>query len=129
MRGRVAADPQASGVQPTRDHRGDRSLAVGAGDDDGEKGALGPVEGLHERADRVEPELDAEELARGESLLRRHACVCMNLSASASGGLQLAAIDDHVDHAVLDEELRALEALGQLLADRLLDDPRARRSR
>ena len=32
---------------------------------------------------------------------------------------QLAALDDQVEHAVLEQELRALEALGQLLTDRL----------
>src|SRR4051794_39374248 len=31
--------------------------------------------------------------------------------------LELLARDDHVDHPVLEQELRALEALGQLLAD------------
>ena len=39
--------------------------------------------------------------------------------------LELAPIDDHVQHAVLEEELAALEALGQLLPDGLLDDARA----
>ena len=34
------------------------------------------------------------------------------------------ALDDRVDHAVLEQELGALEALGQLLADGLLDDAR-----
>jgi hypothetical protein len=34
-------------------------------------------------------------------------------------------IDDQVEHPVLEQELAALEALGQLLADRLLDDARA----
>ena len=46
-------------------------------------------------------------------------------STRAIDVLQLAAIDDHVEHAVLEQELAALEALGQLLADRLLDDARA----
>ena len=39
--------------------------------------------------------------------------------------LQLAAIDDDVEHAVLEQELAALEPLGQRLADGLLDDARA----
>src|SRR5689334_22059862 len=39
--------------------------------------------------------------------------------------LELAAIDDHVEHAVLEQELAALEAFRQLLPDRLLDDPGA----
>jgi len=39
-------------------------------------------------------------------------------------GLQLAPVDDDVDHAVREEELAALEPVGQLLADRLLDDAR-----
>src|SRR5690606_25419529 len=37
----------------------------------------------------------------------------------------VAAIDDHVDRALLEQELGALEALGELLAHGLLDDPRA----
>ena len=37
---------------------------------------------------------------------------------------QLAAVDDHVERALLEQELGALEALGQLLANRLLDDAR-----
>ena len=38
---------------------------------------------------------------------------------------ELVAMHDHVDHAVGEEVLRALEALRQLLADRLLDDARS----
>src|SRR5690606_21165675 len=38
--------------------------------------------------------------------------------------LHLAAGDDVVEHAVLEQELRALEPLGELLADGLLDDAR-----
>src|SRR5918994_6228568 len=41
------------------------------------------------------------------------------------GRLQLAAIDDQIEHAALDQELAALEALGKLLTDRLFDDARA----
>jgi len=37
----------------------------------------------------------------------------------------LAAIDDHVDGALFEQKLGTLEALGQLLAHRLLDDARA----
>src|SRR5215472_7444366 len=37
---------------------------------------------------------------------------------------QLAAIDDHVDRARLEQELGALEAFGQLLADGVLDHAR-----
>ena len=36
----------------------------------------------------------------------------------------LAAVDDRVDHPVLQQELRALEPLRELLLDRLLDHPR-----
>ena len=43
----------------------------------------------------------------------------------ADGLFQLFARHDHVDHAVLQQIFRALEALGQLLADGLLDDARA----
>ena len=39
---------------------------------------------------------------------------------------QLLALDDHVEHAVLEQELGALEALGQRLADGLLDHARSR---
>src|SRR5690349_936210 len=38
---------------------------------------------------------------------------------------QLPAVDDHVDGALLEQELGALEAFGQLLAHRLLDYARA----
>src|SRR5688572_23885158 len=38
---------------------------------------------------------------------------------------QLAPVDDHVDRALLEQEFRALEALGQRLAHRLLDHARA----
>src|SRR5687768_8539303 len=40
--------------------------------------------------------------------------------------LQLAAIHHHVEHAAFEQELAALEAFGQLLPDRLLDDARTR---
>src|SRR5262245_42839645 len=40
--------------------------------------------------------------------------------------LQLAPVDHHVEHAVLKQELGALEARGQLLPDRLLDHARTR---
>ena len=43
----------------------------------------------------------------------------------AEGRLQLAPIDDQVEHAALEQELAALEAVGQLLADGLLDHARA----
>ena len=38
------------------------------------------------------------------------------------------AMHHHVDHAVREEILGLLEALGQLLADRLLDHARARKT-
>ena len=43
--------------------------------------------------------------------------------------LQILALGDDVHHAVLQQELRGLEPLGQVAADGLLDDPRARRNR
>ena len=49
--------------------------------------------------------------------------------AGAARGAQLEAMHHHVDHAVLEQVLRALEAFGQLLADRLLDHRAGRRSR
>src|SRR5207237_5225762 len=42
--------------------------------------------------------------------------------------LHLAAIDDEIEHAVLEQELAALEAFRQLLTDGLLDDARPRES-
>src|SRR3546814_15522039 len=44
-------------------------------------------------------------------------------------GLHLGAVDDEVEHAVLEQELRALESLRQRLADRLLDDARSEQRR
>ena len=41
------------------------------------------------------------------------------------GRAHLVALGDHVDHPVLEQELRALEALGQRLLDRLLENTRA----
>ena len=46
-------------------------------------------------------------------------------SVRSSVALQILARHDQVDHAVLEQELRALEAGRQLLADRLLDHARA----
>ena len=48
----------------------------------------------------------------------------MKRSARAMRRLQLAPVDDQVEHAALEQELAALEAVGQLLADGLLDDAR-----
>ena len=47
----------------------------------------------------------------------------------AEAGTQLRTRHDRVDEAVREEELGALESLGELLADRVGGDPRARRSR
>ena len=47
------------------------------------------------------------------------------LSARPDRGLHLAAIDDQIEHALLDQELAALEPFRQLLADGLFDDARA----
>src|SRR5688500_341554 len=41
------------------------------------------------------------------------------------GLLQVLAVDDGVNHSVLEQELGCLEAFGKILADRLLDDPRS----
>ena len=50
-----------------------------------------------------------------------------SISASSGGDAvaQVAAVDDQVDRAVLEQELAALEAFGQRLAHGLLDDARA----
>src|SRR4030095_5186696 len=39
--------------------------------------------------------------------------------------LEVAPLDDHVELSVREQELRALESLGQRLTDRLGDDPRS----
>ena len=49
----------------------------------------------------------------------------MNRSALREHRLHLPAIDDEIDHPFFEQELASLESLGQLLADRLLDDARA----
>ena len=108
------------------------------------------TERLAQARDVLEPQLDAEGLEREEAVEhlrsriptavparhgdRRGARGAYGLGAhepqrARDRGLHLAAVDDEVEHAVLDQELAALESLGQLLPDRLLDDARARRSR
>ena len=105
---------------------------------------LGMAERRGERLDVREAELDAELLEREQVLERASTvygsataalrfrlqpastgCWPMNRSALRDGALHLAAIDDEVEHAVLEQELAALKAFGQLLANRLLDDARA----
>ena len=127
------------------DHRRHRALAVGAGDDDRAEAALGVAERGAEPRDVLEAELHAEALEAEQVVERiresapgRDGCgPAPPQAAAARRGrppnrrtrddhvLQLAPIDDHVEHAVLEQELAALKALGQLLADRLLDDARA----
>ena len=51
-------------------------------------------------------------------------CVAHEAQRAGQRRLHLAPIDDQVEHAVLEQELAALEAVGQLLADGLLDDAR-----
>ncbi len=101
-----------------------------------------------ERRDVLETELDAERL-EGEQAVeqlsvardssRAGAPTATGTGSSAAtatvapheaqgagdGRLHLAAIDHQVEHAVLDQELAALEPVGQLLPDRLLDDARS----
>src|SRR5262245_25870890 len=51
--------------------------------------------------------------------------LCRQVTQQAADlGLQLAAVHDEIEHAVLEQELRPLESFGQLLPERLLDDPR-----
>src|SRR5947207_11159014 len=47
------------------------------------------------------------------------------LQRARQRGFQLAAVDDQIEHAVVEQELAALEPFGQLLADGLLDDARS----
>ena len=49
-------------------HCGDRSLAVGAGDMEGEKRPFGVIERVAETTDVLETQLDAERLERKEPL-------------------------------------------------------------
>ena len=56
-----------------------------------------------------------------ETLTRAHWRVVMKRSAAANRRLQLTPVDDHVEHAALDQKFAALESFGQLLADGLLD--------
>src|SRR5437868_2682689 len=48
-----------------------------------------------------------------------------NMEEPPNGGLHLRARRDQIDHPVLDEELRRLEALRKCLANRLFDDARS----
>ena len=99
----------------------------------------GMAERGEDDADVVEPELDAELFEREKPFERCHSAdsrlesvtrgAGMNVSAWPMRRLHLAPIDDEVEHAALEQELAALEAVRQLLADRLLDDARARQSR
>src|SRR5690606_17526450 len=57
--------------------------------------------------------------AQGSVLLPRE------VDDAADLGAELVPVDDAVNHAGVDKELGALEALGELLADGLLDDARA----
>src|SRR5512138_1543114 len=41
------------------------------------------------------------------------------------GGFHVTPVDHEIEHPALDEEFTALESLGKLLPDRLLDDARA----
>src|SRR3954470_2026522 len=47
------------------------------------------------------------------------------IEQQSEAAAQLLAVDDHVDHAVLEQIFGALEAFRQLLADRVLDHPLA----
>ena len=118
----------------------DRALAVGAADLDERVAPLGVAERVEQRLDALEARAHARVLAAaqgeepGHGLGVRHASGRGGWSAKKarrrrSVSLQLAALDDEVELAVLEQELRALEALGQRLADRLRDHARARRSR
>src|SRR5688572_25818863 len=74
----------------------------------------------------------AKRRARTRSSAKRSSGVATRLGGgrtheaqrAGDGRLQLAPIDDQIQHAVFEEELAALEALGQLLANGLLDDAR-----
>jgi hypothetical protein len=69
---RVAACLQAGGAQPALDHRRHRALAVGAGNVNRSVGALRIAQRGENRADVIEPELDAELFECEQALTRGH---------------------------------------------------------
>src|SRR5204862_7833259 len=71
MRRGVTGARVARGAERGIDHGGDRSLAVGAGDDDRAEGVLGIAERRAQRRDVLEPELHPEALEAEEELDRR----------------------------------------------------------
>ena len=138
----VAADLQARRAQRAVGHGRHRPFAVRAGDENAFELRVGMAERRCERLDVREAELDAELFERQQVLERIHiyGSADSGLSPrlhrfdrmlpheskrSRDGALHFAAIDDEVEHAMLEQKLAALKSLGQLLANRLLDDARA----
>src|SRR5262249_13849537 len=64
-------------------------------------------------------------LCRNRQILRGYLGSGQQPAEIGNGRAQVAAVNHHIDHAVVPEMLCALEAVGQFLADGLLDDPRA----
>ena len=81
---------------------------------------LHPLQAQHHRGRRPRREGSCEPLLRRPRGVHSAHQAQQRRPASSRGPCG----DDGVHHAVLEQELRALEALGQLLADGLLDDPR-----
>ena len=72
----------------------------------------------------VAPARNRQAAAAAGAARRRQTCVEAAAHSRATVRLQLMAVHHHVDHAVLLQIFGALEAVGQLLADGLLDDAR-----
>ena len=155
----VEADEMRAGIdmglEPRRLQRGaqegaGRALAVGAGDvEDGRQRPLRDCRASRASAEMrssprmsppgerprqpVELRLDERDCRRwrgrprglsGGLLLRREI-----VEQQAEAGAQVLAVHDHVDHAVIEQIFGALEAFGQLLADRRFRSRAGRRSR
>ena len=132
-----------------------RAFAVGAGDvHDGREAVLRIAQLRHQPADAVEREVDRLRMQLGQAVEDRIGAQLFVAPGASLSGMpsarlrqrqhfgrrprrhqqledadqqvaQLVAMGDDVDHAVLAQIFRALEAGRQLLADRLLDDARA----
>ena len=125
------AGAAAGGAQGGFDHGAGGAFAVGAGDVHEAEPVLRAAQRLEDGADALQTEFGGLDLVaeRVEELDRIgvvHAASPMkNFERRGDVRLHFQARHHGVEHAVLQQELAALEAFGQLLADGLLDDARA----